>query len=322
MKPIKAFIPMALSNDAFFKWCQRAAKNPDKVNAALTHFIVNDPSDHEWTSFGLTDALEEDRLVHDLDGKAFLLRFKFNNRILPAVVRDQEIAHRINELQERKGDAATKQEYAQIRDDVESALLPKAFIRPSYISALVYKDRILFCTSSARRLQDMAGLLVRLMDVRKIDTQMLNWTTQNSMSWLLGAAARDDALECEDGTRLYAGDAIVLKSSGEDKRTVRFKDREVSHAEVQQVVNSGGYMTTEIRMEMVDEDGDIHSAFNVTTTWIFKAIKLELDKGSESLGDQHATHWYYAVQFQHMLSSVLEHLVVIGLEGAEEEKEL
>lgn len=324
MKPIKAYSPFALSSKSFYEWAGRATKvNSDKLADTLAHFLVKDPEPHAWTSMGITDVLEPGRYVHDLDGLARVMVFKFNQRILPAVVRDTEMTKRLTALREAKGDVETKQEYAQIRDDVELELLPKAFIRPAYVPVFIFKDRLLIGNTQAKRLGEIVAVLVRLLDVRKVECEITGFETKNSLSWLLNQAVKDEMLTGDDeGWSLVVGDAAVFK--GADKRTVRIKDRYITSDEVQSVVKSDGYAATEVRFDVVTDDGDDVMTVTITDKWAFKGIKLEdSPELAESTADQHATLWYYAKHFNELLGTVLailDEVMTLDDEPVEEEE--
>lgn len=317
MKTVKAITPYELSSDRLYAWCGKAATaKTDKLLSAIENFIVRDPLAHEWDSMGLTEPMEEGRFVHDLDGTARLMMYKFNQRILPAVVRDKEVQARLDDMQRRMDREVTKQEYAQVKEEVEAALLPKAFIRPSYVPVLVYKDMVFFGTSSARRVDQMMVHLLRLMDTRDLKTEIRPFETKNSMGWFINALVKDEVLECEDGENFCVGDAAVFK--GGDKRSVRFKDRAITSYEVQKVAEDEGYTAVEVQAELLTEDGDDLVNFTVNDKWIVKSIKLNEKDQADNLVDMHATYWFYARILYLLMQRMLE---VLNDGSAEDEDE-
>lgn len=305
-KLIKAFIPFG-SNAVLFDWCGRAAKNPAKTAEAIELFLAKDPGATEWTNIGLAAPLEEGSYVHDLEGTARMLKFQISERKLPSSVRDEKVSERYKELSEREGRALNKKEYAQLREDVEAALLPQAFITRVIVPVFVFKDRLLVCTSSASRAEKILGHLVRLTQARKLDWAFNVITAETTPGYLLGQVAREGLqyVGDDESAKLEAGLSAVFK--GEDKRAIRVKDRDLAADEIQKVITNGSYSTTELAMQLrvIDE---VLASFTMTDQLVFKGIKLS-DTTVAGVGadadDLHATYWLFATTLNTILSNVV-----------------
>lgn len=323
IKNIKAFMPFAV-NDALYKWCARAVKNSDAALEAVKNFLDRDPGDHEWSHLGLAAVMPgETAIVHDLDGAGYLFMYRWAERKLPASVRDEELKKRYDALVEKEGRALNKKEFAQLRDDVETALLPKAFIVPKLIPLIVTRKRLFVCTSSATMCEKILTHLMRLCETRKIDLDWSDLTTHVSPASMLTQIVRDgSALASDDefGTALYPAKAAVFK--GANKNTVRVKDRDLSHEEFKAIVNSGDYDVTELALSLwVDEA--IASTFTLNDKLVFKGIKLGDAVGTGiDAADLHATYWLFAKEIDRMLDAVM----VVYMDGqdapADEDDEL
>lgn len=311
-KLIKAFIPFG-SNAVLYDWCGRAARNPAKTAEAIDLFIAKDPAANEWSNLGLIEPLEEGSYVHDLDGKARMLKLQFSERKLPASVRDEKLNERYRELCEKEGRKLNKKEFAQLREDVEASLLPKAFITRSIVPVFVFKDRLMICTSSASKAEKVLGHLVRLTQARNLEWTFNEIVTACTPSHLLGRVARENLVyvDEDESARLEAGLAAVFK--GEDKRAIRVKDRDLAAEEIQKVITSGGYGTTELAMQLRVID-DVLAGFTMTDKLIFKGIRLS-DTTVANVGadadDLHATYWLFAST----LNSILSHVVTALNDG-------
>lgn len=305
-KLIKAFIPFA-SSATLYDWCGRAAKNPDKTAEAIELFLAKDPGATEWTNLGLVEPLEAGRFVHDLEGTARMLKFQFSERKLPSSVRDEKVNERYRELSEREGRALNKKEFAQLREDVEASLLPQAFITRAIVPVFVFKDRLLICTSSASRAEKVLGHLVRLTQARKLDWAFNEIQGETTPGHLLGQVAREGVqyVGDDESAKLEAGLAAVFK--GEDKRAIRVKDRDLAADEIQKVIMSGSYATTELAMQLRVLD-DVLAAFTMTDKLVFKGIRLS-DTTVAGIGgdvdDLHATYWLFATTLNSILSNVV-----------------
>lgn len=307
-KLIKAFIPFA-SSATLFDWCGRAAKNPDKTAEAIELFIAKDPGATEWTNLGLVEPLETGRYVHDLEGTARMLKFQFSERKLPASVRDEKVNERYRELTDKEGRKLNKKEFAQLREDVESSLLPQAFITRTIVPVLVFKDRMMICTSSASKAEKILIHMVRLCETRKVKwewSDMMGDLT-DTPGHLLGQVAREGVhyTDEDESTKLEAGEAAVFK--GEDKRAIRVKDRDLSADEIQKITTSGTYSTTELAMRLRVIDEEV-AAFTLTDKLVVKGIKLS-DTTVAGIGndvdDLHATYWLFASTLNTIMSNIM-----------------
>ena len=309
IKNIKAFMPFAV-NDALYKWCARAVKNSDAALEAAKNFLDRDPGDHEWSHLGLAAVMPgETAIVHDLDGAGYLFMYRWAERKLPVSVRDEELKKRYDALVEKEGRALNKKEFAQLRDDVETALLPKAFIVPKLIPLIVTRERLFVCTSSATMCEKIMTHLMRLCETRKIELDWSDLSTHVSPASMLTRIVRDGSAQASDedfGTMLYPAKAAVFK--GANKNTVRVKDRDLSHEEFKAIVNSGDYDVTELAMMLHVNDGDLAANFTMNDKLVFKGIKLGdvmvAGTGIDT-ADLHATYWLFAKEIDRMVDAVM-----------------
>lgn len=303
MKAIKAYTPMRVSTKHLHDWCGRAAKS-NKTADVIELFLAKDPASHSWSSMGLIPPFDAGRPVHDLDGAAYLLAYQFNDRILPAQVRDEKMAARIAELKEKEDRDLTKQEYAQIRDSVEHELLPQAFIRRTYIPVLVYRDKVFICTTAAKKVTDITAHLTRLMMVREIEGSFeLVWTKED-IAPTLKKCVLEESVQNEDNEFYFeASDAAVFK--GADKRSLTIKNRSMSRKEIQGALVEGAYDVTALKMEWMNDDGERLAEFMLTDKWVIKSIKLAETAEMKSAEDAHATFYIFARQLSSMHDDII-----------------
>lgn len=320
MKAIKAFAPYKLSDTKFYEWCRTASKS-NRVMSVLEHFLAKDPASFAYDSLGLLPPFEENKPVHDLDGAAYLLCYQYNQRILPGAVRDEKLRDRVSALAEREGRDPTKTEYAQLRSEVEKELLPQAFIRRTHIPVLVYKDMMLICHTSVKRQEEIIDHLARLFAVRSIDTSIELFFTNEDIDTTLKTVAINGTSDMTVGEYYFeAADAAVFK--GSDKRTMRIKDRAISHAEVQHALVNGSYSVPELRMTWKTEDGDDLMTFNMTDKFIIKGILMAEAVELKSAEDLHATYFIYAKQFKSLVPDIIDLLGGESSPPADDDDEL
>lgn len=306
IKNIKAFMPFKV-NDALYKWCAKAVKSSDAARTAVEHFLDRDPSDSQWSHLGLAAVMPgEDAIVHDLDGAGFVFMYRWAERKLPASVRDEELKKRYDAMTEKEGRALNKKEFAQLREDVEVALLPKAFIVPKIIPVIVTRKRLFVCTSSATMCEKIMTHLMRMCETRKVKLEWSDLSTAISPSSMLTQIVRDGMAEWnESNDALYPAKAAVFK--GANKNTVRVKDRDLGHEEFKAIVNSGDYDVTELALVLHLND-EIAMSFTMSDKFIFKGIKLGdvMVAGTGiDVTDLHATYWLFAKEIDRMLDAVM-----------------
>jgi DNA recombination-dependent growth factor C len=246
--------------------------------------------------------------VHDLDGAAYMLMYQIAERKLPASVRDEKVHERYKELSEREGRALNKKEFAQLKEDVESSLLPQAFIVRKFIPVLVTQDTLLVCTSSASQCEKILAKLVRLCEVRKVKMEISGGSYAMSPGALLGQIARDGIFDLGDDddldTALHAGKSAKFK--GEDKRTITVKDRSLLCDELVKITTDPQYAVTELRLHL-ENAGDEVSEFTLSDKMIFKGFKLtdvSLAGIQNDTDDLHATYWLLAKEMLRALDAV------------------
>lgn len=316
---IKGFIPYALGSKAFYEWCGKAAKS-DKTATVIEHYLAKDPHATEWGSFGLTSPIEEGRPVHDLDGTARLLTYQFNERILPGAVRDEILVERVAAFVEKEGRAIGRKEYAILKEEVEMDLLPKAFIRRNLVHVLVYPTHILFCTTSPSKAETMMAHLMSLCGTRKVDLDVQQYETVGTAAALIGRVARAGVEYIGDGDdevhfSLHAGTSMTIK--GEDKRTIRIKDRSVIESDIAALLTEATYAVADLGMSL-QHDGDEIASYTMTGAMVFKAIKLSnitTDDIKDNTADAHATAWLLARTFKQMVNATVSAMN----EGAEDD---
>lgn len=306
--PYKSFIPFIIN----------FAKGPDDMSEIAC--VASDPSGGQWSACGIVQPFKgEEPYVIDLQGAGRLMVVQFNERILPGKVRDEVLTKKVEKLQNEIGRSVSKKEYAQLRDEVEFDLLPKAFIRRSRVPVLFTKlgrdDRaMLICTSSQRRADECLGVLTAFFGDKWQASRLQCREPGLSM---LTELAEDGQWDTEEG-KFEAGMNAVLK--GEEKRTIRVKDKDVSDSDVQQFLREG-YSATELGVTYYENSiEDETLACTITEQLVFKGVTLPGVKINETKGDRFGT----AVLIVQTYKRMLEDFIVMGggMVKVEEDDEL
>lgn len=308
MIKLNAFTPYALSSSAFYDWCVKAAKSkPERILEILQPFLAVDPGATDWSSVGLVNPIEKDRPVHNLDGTACMLMFQFNERILPASVRDEKVSAEFQRLIEKEGRELNKKEYAQIKEDVEMALLPKAFIRRSLVPVMVFKDCLMIFTTSAKKCETVITRLGVIANTRNFEYAVNAIETQCSIGFWLREMVVDGDYE-PDSSDIVFGALDYAKFKGQDKRTITIRERDIAHHEVQDILKEDGYGVTELKMDVIDLSGEELLTYTFTDRFVFKGIRLSdmtMTRLSGDTDDRHATAWLHAKTYRELLNEIV-----------------
>lgn len=258
--PFKAFIPYLV--DA----------TPGIATHPFHDHRVTEPSGGDWRRVGLTFPLPiAGAITESLDGNAYLMAVQFNERILPGKVRDEKVSKEVKRLQDAEGRKLSKKEYAQVREQVEFDLLPKAFVRRTIVHVLFFRlgihTAMLVCTSSQKRADDCVAVLMGAFG----DT-LRPWKIETTLpiEQRLTTLAKDNYwTEVDYDLPFEPTDCAVLK--GGEKRTVRIKDKDISDSDVQSMLEH--MVVNELGIQYGDsaENG---VTFTLNTNLTFKRITL------------------------------------------------
>lgn len=276
----KNFIPFELNMPAFKAFKSYAE---DGVFDALESCLATDPTGGQWSRIGLVEPMPADSLIMDLDGSAYLMAVQINERILPAKVRDEAVQKKADRLVESMGRKLGKKEYAELRDEVEIELLPKAFIKRTKIMVALREQNdtpfMLVFTSSMKKAEAVFLMIKHALcdqpaapvhvELRAFPIQMSGNVTEVLTTLAIDGVSNSDDRQ---GLLLHTDKNIVIKSI-EDKRTFRIKDRTVEAHDVQSLLNQEGYKAVELGLTHGSEE-DEKMFCTVSDKLIFKGCTI------------------------------------------------
>lgn len=263
--PYKNFIPYLVSSDA----------KTDDLDLDLHR--SKEPSGGQWRSIGLINALPGEGLLVDMDGGKMMC-VQFNERILPAKVRDEHLGKRVAKLEQMEGRKLSKKEYAQLREQVEFDLLPRAFVRRTNVPVIFAETRgsdspilMMICTASQKRADDMVALLTAV-----FGETLKPWKIEmgRPIPGSLTTLACDGFLfneHTQEECSFYPTDAAVLKGSG--KKTIRIKDKDIQEHDVQTLLKQF-YAVTELALRYGEDEDSPMLTFTVNDNFVFKRVTL------------------------------------------------
>jgi recombination associated protein RdgC len=222
------------------------------LDAHLETFVAADPAGGAWRTMGLAPIGRE--LLVDIESSAFIMLVQFNERILPAKVRDEHLRKRVELLIELDG-KCSKKEYAELRDEVEFELLPRAFIRRTLVHCMFIKDWLFVFSASQKKIDECCGVLKGAFETLSKFTPVPFNVNRDVGNALTAFVTTDIAL----GENLTLHNSAVLK--GADKRTVRIRERDIAAHEVQSLAKQD-YKVSELGLTFLD-DGEPRLAFRL-----------------------------------------------------------
>lgn len=269
-----SFIPF-LGTPAVFDWL-KANNTIAPEHELLQTFRSKDPSATSWRSQGLVSCgLLDEEFIYSIEAGVFLMSVQFNERILPGKVRDEFLAERLKQFEDREGRKMNKKDYAVLKEEVEFELLPKAFIRRSQVPVLFFcrQRMVMICTSSAKRAGDAAAMLSGFFtNAGMPETVFYPMDTQNPIVGTLTAIAKTGFITDPD-SNFKVGTSAVLR--GEGKQTIRIKDKDIEAGDIHKLLMQD-YDVHELGMAF-DPNGNTDEpllTFAFNDKGIFKSLKF------------------------------------------------
>lgn len=253
--PFKAFIPYTVSPQVF------DSTVVDKLEARQ----ATDPTAGTWRTLGFNEPLRGEGYVVDLQGAAQWLSVQFNERILPGKVRDEHLSKVVTKLEGQTGRKVSKKEYAQLRDQVEFDLLPRAFIRRTAVAVVFTGNWMFVFTSSQKRADEIVALLMGTFGEELKPVQMQ--TAERVPVVLTDLAIGGSDLYRH---RFRCLNAAVLK--GDAKKSIRIKDKDIADQDVQDLLDD--YEVIELAMSYGDDADAPDLELTVKDGFHFKRLAL------------------------------------------------
>ena len=291
----------------------------------LEEHTVDDPSPTSWSSMGFAN-VQNDELVIDVQGAGFLVMVQINERILPASVQKEKIAVRIADIERRDGRKPGKKEYAQVRDEVILELLPDAFIKRKTVPVLFIKQHMYIFATSAKTCDDVIMMLIRALPDNRLAASMLSNCVTNNIVGALTTLAKEGTASSNDQewSMFQTTDVALLK--GENKETIRIKDKGINTHDVQTLLKQK-YEVTALGLEFIEAGStDASAAITINDKLIVGRMVLEGVKNVSEQDEQKAADTFIATAWLtcRISYAVIEHLIEVmgGLKSDEKKKEV
>lgn len=233
---------------------------------------VEDPGPTQWQSVGLIESMGADFPLIQKDQVSFGVRF--NDRTLPAAVRDEALQRKVADIEQREGRRVTKKEYRELRDEIEQELLPRAFIRRSTVMFTVLRNGTLIVwTSSARKCDQMIEVVLGMFETLGQTVSLASYDSTDVRGLLFNIA-------WNESTNFGPGSSGVYYNDGGDAADPIVRLRNVESEGERLSLLKQGYKPREI--EISTAEGDM--IFTLNEAFVFKKIEVA-DAGGNDNGD-------------------------------------
>lgn len=239
---------------------QYELKEDCDLNESLKEERLKPCPPHARFIYGWLPTLGED-MIHEVAGSTLISMGK-EERILPRGVINKILQERIQQIEEQHGRMVKRAEKAQIAEDLEFELLPKAFCVQKRQSALLdtVNKRLIINTSSANQALQLNGLLRK--SVAGITIEPILYTENLAVRF----AEWINSPETLPANFQLASDCLLF-SLDDDKKRIHCKGYELPAEEILTLL-SQGMATAEISLIWKER-----IQFTLTQEFIFKKLK-------------------------------------------------
>ena len=280
---------------------QYTLENPTELANFLAEEALKPCPPHARFIYGWLPVIQ-DLFVHEITGASVICMGK-EERLLPRGVIHRLLEERVQTLEIQRGYAVKRAEKAQMAEDLEFELLPKAFCVQKRMYALIdsVSNRLIINTSSATQASQLTSLLIK--SVPGIHIEPLPQIENLSMrfaEWISNPATLPANVQ-------LASDCVLF-SPDDDKKRFHCKGYELPAEEILTLLNQG---LTPAEVSMIWNE---RIQFTLTHDLTFKKLKCmdyladdfsEIRQLDEEYEQQDASLMLLAGEFRSMLHDLL-----------------
>lgn len=232
----------------------------EELNSQLSRIAFAQCASNEMQSQGWASPRNNDLLVHSVN-QQFLISLVTEKKLLPSSVINQVTKARALEIEEEQGFAPGRKAMKDLKERVTEELLPRAFGVKR--NTMVWIDPVnrwlVIDASSPSKADEVIKLLLKCCDKLPIEGLRTKSSPQAAMTgWLAGNEAPKGFTIDQD---------TELKSSTEDKATVRYVRYTLEPDDIQKHITAGKQCT---KLALT---WDVKISFVLTDTLTIKRVK-------------------------------------------------
>lgn len=184
------------------------------------------------SNLGWVEPLENHGLVYSVS-KFHFFTLRAEKKLLPATVINQFAKEKALEIEEQQGYKPGRKQMKEIKEMVTDTLLPKAFsiFRETRVCMDVQNHWLYIEAGTAAKADEVIGLLVKALDPMPVQSLI---TAQSPGSFMTSSLVSD-----EDLVGFTVDPSCELKSTQQDRATIRFANIRPDEDEIKRHVESG-----------------------------------------------------------------------------------
>lgn len=210
--------------------------NANSIHEALKKFALQACPPHEMQSEGWISPRQNDLLVHAVN-QQLLLRFATEKKLLPSSVINQVTKARAAELEEQQGYAPGRKAMKELKERVHDELLPRAFSirKETNIWIDPVNGWLGIDTSTPARSDDVVKYLLKCFENLSLEALRTKTSPQAAMTLWLSTDEAPHSFTIDQDAE--------LKSSNEDKATVRYVRHTLDPVDIKRHIDAGKLST-------------------------------------------------------------------------------
>lgn len=231
---------MFFKNLIFYRFTKPFTLDNEQLEEKLAEALFKPCGANDLQQLGWAAPLgkHSEQLVHVCQNY-WMVCLQQQDRILPSSVVNEQVEEKVNEIEEQQHRKVTRKEKTEIKEQVTTVLMPQSFTRNKRFFAYIdAKKGLLVVNSSSAKVADeltsflrktIGSLPVRIPAVKSAPSSvMTDWATNNTT--VPGG--------------FEVGEQCELKSTGEEKGSIKYKSLELDGEKIEQHVADGMQVDT------------------------------------------------------------------------------
>lgn len=241
---------------------------------------AEDPVGASWQAAGFIRPIEGDEFLLPIDGAGHLACVQINERNLPGAVIKEAMIEKAAKTEDLTGRKPGKKEMAQIRDEVELDLLPKAFIKRKLVPILFAGNKLFVFSSSGKVVDHVLALLNSVADMDDMFKPVpVSVMVEKNIEAELTYLAREGQSETTDTegeseiNYLTIGNVGVVR--GPNKQKISISEKDMASDDIAKLLEDDSYTVIKLGVEhMLAGSVDADSSFILNDKLVFSKFIL------------------------------------------------